>query len=102
MLDDSHPAPDLLRDQAAGRLDERRRAEVEAHLERCASCRHAAAVETALTGALDRLPARAASPALRLRLEALVNPAASPAAAESPGAIAPGVARRIARRIDAP
>ena len=84
MIDETHPARDLLRDHAAGRLEEGRRAEVIAHLERCAGCRHAAAIEAELTGALDRLPARAAPPALRRRLEALVNPASSPAAADVP------------------
>ena len=37
-------------------------------------------VEAELDRALERLPARAAPPALRRRLEALVNPASSPAA----------------------
>ena len=89
MSDETHPAPDRLRDHAAGRLDGRERAEVGAHLERCASCRHAAAVEAELTGALERLPARAAPPALRRRLEALVDPAARALApaAEAPAAV---------------
>jgi anti-sigma factor RsiW len=94
MIEETHAERDLLRDHAAGRLDERRRAEVTAHLERCASCRHVAAVEAELSGALDRLPARAAPPALRNRLEALVNPASSPAAAEVPRGIARGIEER--------
>jgi len=51
-------------------------------------------IEAELDRALDRLPARAVPPALRQRLEALVNPASSPAAAEVPQ----GIARRIEGR----
>ena len=91
----THPARELLRDHAAGRLEERRRGEVTAHLEHCARCRHAAAVEAELTGALNRLPARAAPPALRRRLEALGDPASSPVAVEVPPRSAPGTARRL-------
>ena len=51
-------------------------------------------VEAELDRALDRLPARAVPPALRLRLEALVNPAPSPAAAEVPRTSARGIEGR--------
>ena len=45
-------------------------------------------VEAELDRALERLPARAVPPALRQRLEALVNPASSTSAPELPGGIA--------------
>ena len=49
---------------------------------------HPPDVEAELDRALDRLPARAVPPALRQRLEALVNPASSTSAAALSGGIA--------------
>jgi anti-sigma factor RsiW len=73
----------------AGRLTDGERADVAAHLAGCADCRAAAAVETELSAALDRLPRRQAPADLKRRLEALVAPAATPEAAARPVAAAP-------------
>ena len=64
-------ARERLLDFQRGRLSEAARAEVAAHLESCADCRHAADAEAALSDALaNRLPRHAASPALREKLAA--------------------------------
>ncbi|HEY8923077.1 MAG TPA: zf-HC2 domain-containing protein [Polyangia bacterium] len=70
---------------AAGRLAAGERAEVQRHLDGCASCRRAAEAEAELSAALDRLPRVAAPGTLRRRLEQLVTGVAD----ESRG---PGVA----------
>jgi anti-sigma factor RsiW len=73
---------------AAGRLTGGERTDVAAHLAGCADCRAAAAVETELSAALDRLPRRQAPADLKRRLEALEAPAATPAAPARPVAVA--------------
>jgi anti-sigma factor RsiW len=77
---DCRAVRELLAGFRAGRLAPDERAEVARHLEACADCRRAAAVETELDGALDRLPRHAAPGPLKRRLEALVA-SATPAAA---------------------
>jgi anti-sigma factor RsiW len=72
---------------AAGRLPPADRDELVAHLEGCAECRGAAAVESELSAALDRLPRHHAPAALKRRLEALIDGApqvAPPDAAATP------------------
>src|SRR5579862_8084352 len=59
---------------AAGRLEAAEREEVARHLETCAACREAAALESDLTAALERLPRHRAPEALKRRLEAMVTP----------------------------
>jgi anti-sigma factor RsiW len=75
---------------AGGRLTAGERADVAAHLAGCAECSAAAAVETELSAALDRLPRRHAPADLKRRLEALVAPSSTPAVtAARPVQVAP-------------
>jgi anti-sigma factor RsiW len=65
-------AKSLIADEQHGPLDPDRRAELEAHLETCAACRHEDAAETALSEALERkLPQYAAPLALKRKLARL-------------------------------
>src|SRR5258708_31729642 len=59
---------------AAGRREGAEREEVARHLETCAACREAVALEGDLTAALERLPRPRAPEALKRRLEAMVTP----------------------------
>jgi anti-sigma factor RsiW len=85
---------ELLIDFEAERLDAGARARVAAHLEGCAACRQAAALEAELTSALDRLPRHHAPAALRRRLAAMVAPPAA-VAKERPGDVHPAEARKL-------
>jgi anti-sigma factor RsiW len=79
-----------LDDYDRGRLDAATRAELEAHLAGCATCRQAAAVEAALTGALARgLPRHAPTPDFRARLRRRLAETTGDADATAP---APGAA----------
>lgn len=86
---------DLLAGFGAGRLAPDERAELARHLEGCAECRRAAAVEVELNAALDRLPRHAAPGALKRRLETLVASAtpAAPASAPATPVATPAPAR---------
>jgi anti-sigma factor RsiW len=68
---------------AAGRLEAAEREDVARHLDSCATCREAAAVEADLTAALQRLPRHRAPEALKRRLQAMVPPT-PPMVAASP------------------
>ena len=68
----------LLADHQAGRLDADRAADIAAHLDGCASCRHVTLAEGALDQALTRLPLGRAPAPLMARLEHLVSAADTP------------------------
>jgi anti-sigma factor RsiW len=84
------PVRELLAGYSAGRLQPDDRVAVAAHLEGCADCRRAAAVEEGLSAALRRLPGHAAPDLLKRRLERLVTgmPEA-PDSAPDPSLLAP-------------
>jgi anti-sigma factor RsiW len=70
---DCRTVRELLVGYSAGRLPPEDRAGVATHLEGCADCRRAAAVEEGLSAALRRLPRHAAPDLLKRRLERLVT-----------------------------
>jgi anti-sigma factor RsiW len=102
---DCRTVRELLAGYSAGRLQPDDRVAVAAHLEGCADCRRAAAVEEGLSAALRRLPRHAAPDLLKRRLERLVTglPEAPASAADAlPAQLAQPLPDAFTRRVRRP